>query len=181
MKALVFSDIHGSLPVAEHMMHIVSTIQPELVILLGDILYHGPRNLIPKGYDPMGVAKALEPIASQIIAIKGNCDSEVDEAVLSFPLVHGFTWLFFDGLRIYATHGHQFTTDNIPKLPDESILLYGHTHVPMVKNFKNITLCNPGSLTLPKENHPACYGLFDHGSFSVITADGEVYMRLSCL
>ncbi len=181
MKVLVFSDIHGSVPVAEHIVHLTHTVQPEFVILLGDILYHGPRNPLPKGYDPKTASSVLAPIASKIVGIKGNCDSEADESMLNFPLVQSFTWFFFDGMKIYATHGHQFKPDNPPDLPDESILLYGHTHVPMAKNFRNITLCNPGSLSLPKENHPACYGLFDHGSFSVITVDGEIYMRLSCL
>lgn len=181
MRILVFSDIHGSFPVARQIRKLASSMQPDYVILLGDLLYHGPRNPIPQGYDPQAAAAELAALGDSVIALKGNCDNEADEALLPFRLTPGPVWLFLDDLRIHATHGHTFTLDTLPPLAEETILLYGHTHVPMARNAKGVTLCNPGSLCLPKEGHPASYGLLEHGSFSVITKEGEVYLRLDCL
>ena len=181
MRILIFSDIHGSLPVARHIRELAASMQPDYVMLLGDILYHGPRNPLPQGYDPQAAAAELASLGNNVIAMKGNCDNEADESLLPFPLTPGSMWLFVEGLRIHATHGHTFTLETLPALPEETILLYGHTHVPMARMVKGLTLCNPGSLCLPKEGHPASYGLLEHGSFSVITREGEVYLRLDCL
>ena len=185
MKLLVVSDIHGSLPVAERILALTSKHDPAAVLILGDVLYHGPRNSQPDGYAPGAVAKTLAPLAPSIIAIKGNCDSEVDAMVLPFPLAEPFTWLLQEApggpLRIFATHGHMFGPHNLPPLHEGDVLLYGHTHVPKAeKNAGGVFICNPGSLSIPKEGHPPCYGLFEENVFTVFTDRDEAYLRLDC-
>ena len=181
MNFLVFSDIHGSLPSARLAVEKANTVQPDAVILLGDLLYHGPRNPIPEGYDPAGVARVLGRLSCRVIAVRGNCDSDVDAMVLPFPLAPDFSWLLAGGIGIFATHGHVLTPEKLPPLAEGDVFLYGHTHIPMARMQGDIAVCNPGSLTLPKEDHPASYGHFENGRFSVITRDGEEYLRLDCL
>lgn len=182
MNLLVFSDIHGSLPVAERIVALAAQDKPDAVVILGDVLYHGPRNVPPEGYAPAKAAAALAPLAGRIMAIKGNCDSEVDEMVLPFPLAAPCMWLFDGALRIMAVHGHLFGPHNLPPLTAGDVLLSGHTHVPTAHTSpEGIRLCNPGSLALPKEDSPPCYGRFDNGVFSVIRDDsGEVHLSLDC-
>jgi len=181
MDILVFSDIHGSLPVARRMADLIERHDPALVVLLGDMLYHGPRNPLPQGYEPGTVAEALAPFARRIVAVKGNCDSEVDEMVLPFPLSPLFTWIQDGDLRICATHGHRFGPRHLPPLEAGNVLLFGHTHVPKAEtSAEGVHLCNPGSLALPKEGSPPCYGLFKDGHFQVLTDQGRVYLELRC-
>jgi putative phosphoesterase len=185
MKLLVFSDVHGSVPVTERMLALVEAHNPDAVLLLGDVLYHGPRNILPDGYLPKQAAANLAPLAPRIIAIRGNCDSEVDESILPFPLCHGFSWLLMQGservIRVCATHGHVYNHHNIPPLQRGDVLLYGHTHVPMAAVSEGgVYLCNPGSLALPKEGSPPCYGLFEDGWFSVFTKDNALYKQVDC-
>lgn len=185
MNLLVFSDIHGSLPVAQRIVDLTRMHRPEAIVLLGDILYHGPRNPLPEGYDPKAVVEALSPLAPRIIAIQGNCDSEVDAMVLPFPLASDFSWIFHENegcaLRIFATHGHIRGPHNMPPLIEGDALLYGHTHVPKAEcNADGIYICNPGSLALPKEDHPSCYGIFADGAFSVYTDTDELYLQIGC-
>lgn len=185
MKLLVFSDIHGSLPVAECVLDLASRHDPEVILVLGDVLYHGPRNPLPVGYSPKSVAEALAPLAPRIIAVRGNCDSDVDAMVLPFSFAEPFTWVLQEKagtvLRIFATHGHIFGPHNMPPLLDGDVLLYGHTHVPKAeKNAGGIRICNPGSLALPKEGHPPCYGIFENGLFSVLTKNDDLYLQLDC-
>lgn len=189
MKLLVFSDIHGSLPAVRRMTALAERHEPDAVIVLGDILYHGPRNRLPEGYDPAAAAAALAPLAGRIIAVKGNCDSEVDESLLPFPLAAPFAWIVGGNAagggcrpRICATHGHRWGPGNPPPLQKNDVLLFGHTHVPMARTASSgIHMCNPGSLSLPKEGSPPCYGLFDGGVFLVLTEQGDPHLRLDCL
>lgn len=181
MKLLVFSDIHGSLPVAERMVALAQAHGPSGVVILGDVLYHGPRNPLPEGYNPGAAAFALAPLAGLVMAIKGNCDSEVDEVVLPFPLAASDIWIFDGAVRILAVHGHRFGPRNLPPLRPGDVLLSGHTHVPTATVSEGgIRLCNPGSLALPKEGSPPCYGLYENGVFTVIRDDtGEAYLSLN--
>jgi putative phosphoesterase len=182
MKLLVFSDIHGSLPAAGRLLALAAEHTPAAVILLGDILYHGPRNPQPEGYAPREVAAALNPLAGRIIAIRGNCDSDVDAMVLPFPLASDFSWLLDGNLRMFITHGHHYGPDSLPPLEEGDVLLFGHSHVPAAHTTAGgIHLCNPGSCAMPKEDHPACYGMFDDRVFSVFTMDGELYLQLDCV
>ena len=182
MNILVFSDIHGSLPAAKRMTSLAARHRPDAILLLGDILYHGPRNPLPQGYDPKAAAEELAPLKSRIIAVSGNCDSPVDSMVLPFPVASDFAWIVSDGIRLYATHGHTFGPHNLPPLEEGDVLVSGHTHVPMVHTTSaGIHLCNPGSLSLPKEGHPASYGIFNMGVFSVYTTEDELYLQLTCV
>lgn len=179
MKALVFADIHGSLAAAHFIETAIQHHCPDAVILLGDILYHGPRNIIPPAYDPKGVARSLNLYASSIIAVQGNCDSEVDKNLLRFPIAPEFSWLISDGLRVFITHGHHYAPSRLPSLQEGDIFLFGHTHIPLAESTGEYYLCNPGSLTLPKDEHPESYGLIDNRAFSVLTKDGELYLYLN--
>ena len=179
MKALVFSDIHGSLLSAQFMVAEIQRQRPDTVILLGDTLYHGPRNIIPPSYDPRAVAELINSYAGSIIAVRGNCDSEVDQNLLHFPIASEFTWLISEGLRIFITHGHHFSPSNLPPLQEGDILLFGHTHIPLAESTGDIYLCNPGSITLPKDDHPQSFGIIENGTFSVLTKEGEVYLYLN--
>ncbi|MDR2488928.1 MAG: phosphodiesterase [Desulfovibrio sp.] len=181
MKLLIFSDIHGSMPATTRLLTLAAEHQPTAVLLLGDILYHGPRNPPPEGYAPKEVATALSPLAKRIIAIKGNCDSEVDAMVLPFPLASDFSWLLDGTSRIFVTHGHRYGPETLPPLEEGDVLLFGHTHTPMAHTTASgVHLCNPGSLSMPKEDHPACYGMFEDSVFSVFTVADELYLQLDC-
>lgn len=181
MKLLIFSDIHGSLPAARLIARICAARSPEAVLLLGDILYHGPRNPLPEGYDPKGVVETLTPLAPRIIAVQGNCDSEVDAMVLPFPIAPAFIWVLNNGLRIFATHGHIFGPDAMPPLQQGDMLLFGHTHVPLARATpEGILLGNPGSLSLPKEGFPPCYALLEDGIFTVFTDKDEPFLQMPC-
>ena len=159
----------------------VSRHDPERIILLGDILYHGPRNPLPEGYDPGAAAALIASFKERILAIKGNCDSEVDESVLGFPFMPLFTWIADGPLRICATHGHHFGPQHLPPLEAGDALVYGHTHVAQAERSpEGIFLCNPGSPSLPKRGTPPTYGLFNDGLFQVLTADGAVYKEVAC-
>jgi putative phosphoesterase len=182
VKLLVFSDIHGSAPAARLVADLARERQPDYLVCLGDCLYHGPRNPFPAGYDPALTAEAFTPLAGRILAVRGNCDSDVDALVLSFPLASDLMWILDNGLRLCASHGHLFSPEALPPLTGGDVFLFGHTHVPMaVTTPQGFHLCNPGSLSLPKDGHPASYGWFEQGVFSVFAENGETYLRLPCM
>ena len=183
-RILIASDIHGDANTAERLIEIYKASGAEKLLLLGDILYHGPRNDLPAGYAPKKVIELLNPLKNEILAVRGNCDTEVDQMVLSFPILADYAYLSFDGLRIFATHGHKFNTDALPPLAKGDILLHGHTHVPACRTHTEnsgprYTYLNPGSLSIPKESSPKSYILYENGVFSFRTLDGEEYKRYS--
>ena len=181
MKLLIFSDIHGSLPAARRITALHAAHAPEAVLILGDILYHGPRNPLPEEYNPKAVAEILTPLSSRIIAVRGNCDSDVDAMVLPFPIAPEFIWILDNGLRIFATHGHIFSPSALPALHQGDVLLFGHTHIPLARTTREgVHLGNPGSLALPKEDSPPCYGVLENGVFTVFTDQNEVFLQLDC-
>jgi putative phosphoesterase len=152
---------------------------PDKIVLLGDILYHGPRNPLPEGYDPKMVADALNDICHLLIAVRGNCDSEVDQMVLDFPILSDYASLFFENRYIFATHGHVFNIDALPPLNINDILIHGHTHIPVAEKRGDIFLLNPGSISLPKENTPRTFGIMENHQFTIKTLDGNVYKQIS--
>ena len=139
------------------------------MLLLGDILYHGPRNDLPEGYAPKEVIAMLNSYADKILCVRGNCEAEVDQMVLNFPVMADYAVIFDGERRIYATHGHLYGPDNPPKLSAGDILLCGHTHIPANRQIGEFTYINPGSVSIPKENSAhgymtLCDGVFEHHS-----------------
>ncbi|MGL4738358.1 MAG: phosphodiesterase [Cellulosilyticaceae bacterium] len=173
MKYLIFSDCHGSKSRVEKVLEVFEVEKCDRMILLGDVLYHGPRNPLPEGHDPKGVVALLNGYADRIIAIRGNCDTEVDQMVLEFPCLAEYAIIVEEGRTLFATHGHHYGPQQLPKLAQCSVFLYGHTHLWELREEGGIILCNPGSIALPKEDRPATYGILDGLSLSIYTLDGE--------
>ncbi len=165
MKLIIASDIHGSAYWCKKLMELIETEIPDRIILLGDLLYHGPRNDLPRDYAPKQVIPMLSQYADKIIAVRGNCEAEVDQMVLPFPCMAEFSQLFADGKLLYLTHGHHHNPDKLPPLPDGSIFLYGHTHVKMDELRDHIRCLNPGSVSIPKDGSHSCL-IYEDGQFS---------------
>lgn len=151
MKWFVASDIHGSAYYCEKMLRAFDREKADRMLLLGDLLYHGPRNDLPEGYDPKGVIRLLNERRESILCVRGNCEAEVDQMVLEFPVMADYCVVCTEDRIIYATHGHLFGEDNPPALQPGDILLCGHTHVPKCVDHREYLYLNPGSVSLPKE------------------------------
>lgn len=151
MKYLIASDIHGSAYWCRKLLEAYRTEQADRLILLGDILYHGPRNDLPQDYAPREVASMLNEYKSEILAVRGNCDAEVDQLLLEFPIMADYAVLEISDILVYLTHGHHITIDNpLPSCPGSAII-YGHTHRPLDETRDGIRFLNPGSVSLPKD------------------------------
>ena len=150
----------------------------EKILLLGDILYHGPRNDLPAGYAPKKVIELLNAVAPELLCVRGNCDTEVDQMVLSFPVLADYAWISLDGINIFVTHGHKFGKASPPPMKRGDILLCGHTHVPAFESFGDGNIyVNPGSVSIPKEGSQKQYIILDRGEVSFVNLDGEVLQR----
>lgn len=177
MRLLIASDIHGSAAQAALLKAKAESFQPDLVLLLGDLLYHGPRNPLPDSYSPPEVAAALSALRFPLAAVRGNCDAEVDQMVLPFPLMES-SWIIDGAARIMAIHGHQLALNGGPiQAPKNSVLLSGHTHLPTAEERDGVHYWNPGSASLPKGGFPPSYGLYADGRFQVMTFDDQALMR----
>lgn len=165
MKLFIASDIHGSAYWCKKMLNAHNESQAEKLVLLGDILYHGPRNDLPRDYAPKEVIAMLNPLKDSILCVRGNCDTEVDQMVLDFPVLADYALIYADGKTIFATHGHKWGCDNPPPLAKNSILLCGHTHIPVIKDCGDYTYVNPGSVSIPKENSAHSYLILEDGEF----------------
>ena len=174
MRLLIASDIHGSASQMILFKKKVLDFAPDKIIILGDILYHGPRNPLPEGYNPAEVVNILSEFGPNILAVKGNCDGEVDQYVLPFHLADSLFFMDSTNLPLWAIHGHQLEINGgLLKLPQSGAVLSGHTHVPTAENKGGIHLWNPGSISLPKGGNPPSFGLYDEGNFTVFTFDGQ--------
>lgn len=178
MKLLIASDIHGDLESMELVLRAFESEDADKILLLGDLLYHGPRNDLPKTYAPKAVIESLNKNKDKILAVRGNCDTEVDQMVLNFPILADYAYLSLDGLSIFATHGHHHNTQTPPPLSRGEILLHGHTHVLKCEEFgsENFYL-NPGSAALPKENNPRTYMVYESRTFTVKDFDGNTVLE----
>ena len=165
MKLIIASDIHGSASWCRRLCGLVEAERPDKLILLGDLLYHGPRNDLPKDYAPKQVIPMLSQLKEKIIAVRGNCEAEVDQMVLPFPCMADFSQLLLDGKTFYLTHGHHSNPECLPPLEEGSIFLYGHTHVKLDKTVNGIRCLNPGSVSIPKDGSNSCL-IYDDGKFS---------------
>ena len=152
MKIMIASDIHGSAYYCDKMLQAFERENADRLLLLGDILYHGPRNDLPKDYAPKIVIEKLNAVKSQLLCVRGNCDTEVDQMVLEFPILADYCILYVKNRMVFATHGHIYNKNNMPPLGKGSILLYGHTHIPAWAEIGDNLYWNPGSVSIPKEN-----------------------------
>ena len=165
MKIMIATDIHGSSYYAEKLKEKFYEEKADKLLLLGDLLYHGPRNELPKMYDTKKVYEILNGLKDKILCVRGNCDSEVDQMVLEFPMMADYIYVNFDNVNIFVTHGHLFDEKNPPLLKKGDILLYGHFHVPVCNEYENFVHINPGSLSLPKEDSKNSYMILENGEF----------------
>lgn len=164
MKLIIASDIHGSAYWCRKLCDLIEAQQPDKLILLGDLLYHGPRNDLPRDYAPKEVIPMLSQYREKIIAVRGNCEAEVDQMVLPFPCMAEFSQLVADGRTFYLTHGHHRNPDDLPPLPQGSVFLSGHTHVKLDTVNKGIRCLNPGSVSIPKDGSHSCL-IFNENDF----------------
>ena len=166
MKLLIASDLHGSAVFTRALLDAFAREKAGRLVLLGDLLYHGPRNDLPEGYAPKEVIPLLNGLRDRILCVRGNCDAEVDQMVLHFPILSDSALLVLDGLTIHATHGHIHGPDTPPPLRQGDILLCGHFHVPVRRDCGRYTYLNPGSAALPKENSPHSCMVLEGGQFT---------------
>ena len=164
MKLLIASDIHGSAYWCRKLMEQIEAEQPDRIILLGDLLYHGPRNDLPKEYAPKEVIPMLSSLKEKILAVRGNCEAEVDQMVLPFPCMADYAVLEADGITFYLTHGHLHNPEKLPPLQPGSIFLSGHTHIKLDTMVGDICCLNPGSVSIPKDGSHSCL-IYENGSF----------------
>ena len=170
MKLIIASDIHGSAYWCGRLMDLIQKEQPHRVVLLGDLLYHGPRNDLPRDYAPKKVIPMLSALADRILAVRGNCEAEVDQMVLPFPCMADYALLEVDGLQLYLTHGHLKNPDNLPPLTPGTVFLSGHTHVKIDETRNGIRCLNPGSVSIPKDGSHSCL-IFEDGNFRFCTLE----------
>lgn len=176
MVILFVSDIHGKLDALASALAAVDREGADVLVLGGDLLYHGPRNGLFPGYDPAACAPLLNARADRIVAVRGNCDSEVDQMLLEFPMMADYANLVVEGQRFFVTHGHRFFGADLPRLPRGTIVASGHTHLPGLREEGGLSFFNPGSVSLPKGGHPATYGRWTPAEgLTIRTLDGAEY------
>lgn len=178
MKYMFASDIHGSAYYCRKMLDAYREEQADRLVLLGDLLYHGPRNDLPREYAPKEVIPMLNSLKSEIYAVRGNCEAEVDQMVLDFPVMADYCILSIDGRTFYATHGHIYNQDNLPPLKEGDILIHGHTHVLKAEHREGYLLLNPGSVSIPKEGNPPTYAVLKDGLFTIKDFDGNIIREM---
>lgn len=177
MKLLIASDIHGSAYYCRKLLEAYKKEEADKLILLGDILYHGPRNDLPEEYAPKEVIAMLNPMKQEILCVRGNCDTEVDQMVLEFPILADYGFLYERGRMIFLTHGHVFNENHLPMLKKGDILLHGHTHVPVCREHEEYIYMNPGSVSIPKEGSKHSYMTYEDGIFIWKNLDREAYLE----
>ena len=178
MKLLFASDLHGSAYYAEKLEELIRNEAPDKTVLLGDLLYHGPRNDLPREYDPKKVTAILNGLKTQVLAVRGNCDAEVDQMVLEFPIMADYMALFLEGRMVFVTHGHLFNEENLPNFNPGDVLIHGHTHVRAAADRGAYFFLNPGSMALPKGDGVHSYMVYEDGVFTTKDMDGAVLETL---
>ena len=178
MKWMIASDIHGSAFYCEQMLSAFLREGADRILLLGDLLYHGPRNDLPQGYAPKEVIAQLSQLKERVFCVRGNCEAEVDQMVLPFPVMADYCLLEQGGHVIFATHGHHYNLDNPPLLKAGDVLLHGHTHVPAKDSSLGFWYLNPGSVAIPKEGSAHSYMTLENGVFTWKDLEGAEYDQL---
>lgn len=179
MKLLIASDLHGSATYCQKLLDAFAREQADKLLLLGDLLYHGPRNPLPEGYDPKAVATLLNAHKQQILCVRGNCDSEVDQMMLEFPIMADYCILSAGKRMLFATHGHQYNEARLPMLQPGDVLLHGHTHIPALEDRGTYIYANPGSVTLPKQDSLRGYLLLEGTTLTLKDLENTVALHLS--
>ena len=177
MKLLIASDIHGDLDSIQAVISAFKRHNCDRILLLGDLLYHGPRNDLPPTYAPKQVISILNENKNKIFCVRGNCDTEVDQMVLELPILADYALLELDGLTVFATHGHKFNKDNMPPLSEGDILLHGHTHVLCDVDLGKNKYLNPGSVAIPKENNKRSFMIYENRCFTVLDLEDQVVLQ----
>ena len=173
MKYLILSDIHGSLPRLQRALDYYRAHHCDMLLILGDILNYGPRNSIPEGIDAKGIADCLNAMAEDIVAVRGNCDSEVDQMLLHFPIMADYSLLVDEGRRVLLTHGHVYNDTHLPPGRFHAVF-FGHTHLwRLYTNEQGTLVCNTGSITFPKGGNVPTMALMDQGTVSVLDLNGR--------
>ena len=175
MKWMIASDIHGSEYYCKELLEAYKRESADRLLLLGDILYHGPRNDLPRDYSPKKVIELLNAYKQDIICVRGNCDTEVDQMVLEFPIMADYCVIADEKWLIYATHGHKYNENNLPPLHKGDVLLCGHTHVPRCIEYSDFVYMNPGSVSIPKEGSAHSYMILVDRTVFWKSLDGTVY------
>ena len=173
------SDIHGSAWYCRKLLEEYRRSGADRLILLGDILYHGPRNDLPREYAPKEVIGMLNSLKSEILAVRGNCEAEVDQMVLEFPVLADYGILVLNGLTFYATHGHVYHPECLPPMKKGDILIYGHTHLLRAEALGDYYVVNPGSISIPKGGNPPTYGILDEKVFKILDFAGDTVKTLA--
>lgn len=180
MKYLLLSDIHGSLPSLQKVLDIYEKEHCDMLLLLGDIINYGPRNRIPEGIDPAGIVERLNAMRESIVAVRGNCDSEVDQMLLKFPVLSDYAVVVDNGTRLFLTHGHIYNEERMPVCRHD-VFFYGHTHLWKLEQTAGGVVCNIGSPTFPKGGKEPTFAIYDDGLITIRGMNGEVLesLRLS--
>ncbi len=181
MKLMIASDIHGSAYYCRQMLEAYQREKADRLMLLGDILYHGPRNDLPEGYAPKDVIAMLNPLKRELLCVRGNCDTEVDQMVLEFPIMAEYCFLELGSSTVFASHGHIHNPRSLPPVKNGDILLNGHTHIPACEEIMDVNgalyrYLNPGSVSIPKEGSAHSYMIYESGIFTWKNLEGEEYM-----
>ncbi|WP_432650958.1 phosphodiesterase [Huintestinicola sp.] len=172
MKLMFASDIHGSAPCLEKLFERYEAEAPKKLILLGDLLYHGPRNDLPEGYAPKTVIRMLNEHKKALLCVRGNCEAEVDQMVLEFPVMADYMTMWLGDRMVFCTHGHLFDPDNMPLLNYGDVVISGHTHLYRAEEKDGIYIVNTGSVSLPKGGNPRSYVIYEDNKFTVKDMDG---------
>ena len=177
MKYLIVSDIHGSAPRMEQVISFFEKEKIDMLLILGDILNYGPRNGVPEELDAPRIVELLNKNSNKIIAVRGNCDSEVDQMLLDFPIMSDYAMIVDNGVRLFLTHGHIINENNMPSVACD-IFFYGHTHIQKLERKGNIVVCNTGSITFPKGGNEPTFATYEAGLLRIHHLDGSVMKQI---
>ncbi len=178
MRYLIVSDIHGSLPALQQVLHFYHAHYCDMLCLLGDILNYGPRNSLPEGLNPKAIADSLNAMSERIIAVRGNCESEVDQMLLQFPVMTDYAIIVDNGRKLFLTHGHRYNDQQLPWAQCDA-LFFGHTHLWKLECKEGLAVCNTGSPTFPKGGNQPTFAEYADGVITVYNLKGEVLRQLS--
>ena len=178
MKLLIISDIHGIKTNLNKIREVYLKEHCDKLVVLGDLYYIGPRNSMIPGYDIQEVKNFLESFKENLICLTGNCDSIIDKQISDFPMIPELEYLPIDDLNLYFTHGHIYNIDNHNKFSENSILIYGHLHIPFIKKQENKYFMNPGSISLPKDGNLPTYMIYENRKFTIYNIEDVIIKEI---